>query len=69
VGKNKGIEAKIHYPIPLHLQPAAQIWNYKKGMFPVTESQSDDTLTLPCHQFLNESHIQYTVEKIKEFYR
>jgi len=67
--KNQGIEAKIHYPIPLHLQPAAAPWNLKKGMFPVTEAQSTDTLTLPCHQFLTEQHIDYVISKVAEFYK
>lgn len=64
-----GVEAKIHYPIPLHLQPAAAVWNYSKGMFPVTEAQSEETLTLPCHQYLTPEHIDYVVSKISEFYR
>jgi aminotransferase EvaB len=63
-----GIEAKVHYPIPLHLQPAAAMWNYKKGDFPITEQQSTDTLTLPCHQYLDEKHIDYVIEKISDFY-
>jgi aminotransferase EvaB len=67
--KNQGIEAKVHYPIPLHLQPASAPWGYKKGMFPVTEMQSDETITLPCHQYLEEKHIDYVIQKVAEFYR
>lgn len=66
--KSKGVEAKVHYPIPLHLQPASAQWNLKKGMFPVTEAQSDETLTLPCHQYLDKSHINYVIECVTEFY-
>ena len=66
--QNHGVEAKIHYPIPLHLQPAAASWKYTKGMFPVTEEQSEETLTLPCHQFLTNDHIDYVLSKIAEFY-
>jgi aminotransferase EvaB len=62
------IEAKIHYPIPLHLQPAAIPLGYKQGDFPVTESQSKTIITLPVHQHLVEEQIDYMVEKIKEFY-
>ncbi len=65
---SKGIEAKIHYPIPLHLQPAAKVWGHKKGDFPKTERQSEATLTLPCHQYLSSEQIQYTIDTIKEFY-
>ena len=31
------IDAKIHYPIPMHLQPAAKKFGYKKGDFPIAE--------------------------------
>jgi len=63
-----GIEAKVHYPTPLHLQPAAQEWGYAKGTFPLTENQSDFTITLPCHQYLKSEQIDFVVEKIREFY-
>jgi dTDP-4-amino-4,6-dideoxygalactose transaminase len=66
--KHHGVEAKIHYPIPLHLQPAAKPWGLKKGMFPVTECQSDETITLPCHQYLSEEQLTYAVDKMAEFY-
>jgi dTDP-3-amino-2,3,6-trideoxy-4-keto-D-glucose/dTDP-3-amino-3,4,6-trideoxy-alpha-D-glucose/dTDP-2,6-dideoxy-D-kanosamine transaminase len=65
---DNGIEAKVHYPIPLHLQPAAAAWGYKKGDFPVTESQSTDSITLPCHQYLSEQQIDFVVEKVTQFY-
>lgn len=64
-----GVEAKIHYPIPLHLQPAAKVWNrYKQGDFPETERQSTSTITLPCHQFLNTDQIDFAIDKVAEFY-
>jgi len=63
------IEAKIHYPMPLHLQPAAAHLGYKKGDFPVTESQCSSMLTLPVHQHLGEKQIDYMIEKITKFYR
>lgn len=65
---SQGIEAKVHYPIPLHLQPAAAAWKYRAGDFPVTEAQSTETLTLPCHQYLQASHIDYVIETITKFY-
>ncbi len=64
-----GIEAKIHYPIPLHLQKPGRELGYKEGDFPKAEKQALSILTLPNHQFLNETHMDYMVEKIKEFYQ
>jgi dTDP-4-amino-4,6-dideoxygalactose transaminase len=63
-----GIEAKVHYPIPLHLQPAAARLGYTEGDFPVAESQSQSIITLPVHQHLAREEIDYMVEKIREFY-
>lgn len=63
-----GIEAKVHYPIPLHLQPASARLGYKEGDFPVTESQCKSIITLPVHQHLTEEQTDYIIEKIKEFY-
>ena len=55
--KEVGIETSIHYPIPIHLQPAARELSYKIGAFPVTELQANRILTLPVHQFLTEGDI------------
>ena len=38
-----GIEAKVHYPIPLHLQNCSKHLGYKAGDFPVAESQASTT--------------------------
>ncbi|MEZ4750776.1 MAG: DegT/DnrJ/EryC1/StrS family aminotransferase [Bdellovibrionota bacterium] len=45
--KAAGVEAKIHYPTPLHLQPAAVEMGHKSGDFPVTEDESAHTMTYP----------------------
>lgn len=63
-----GVEAKVHYPIPLHLQNAAAFLGYKKGDFPVCESQCESIITLPVHQHLRDEEISYVIEKVKEFY-
>jgi len=62
------IEAKIHYPIPLHLQEAAKEYGYKKGDFPKSEKQAQKLVTLPIHQFLEPNQIKYMSEIIKNFY-
>lgn len=63
-----GIEAKVHYPIPLHLQEAARSLGYKEGDFPVTEAQSKSIITLPVHQHLTEEQVHFIIEKIHKFY-
>lgn len=66
---SRGVEAKIHYPIPVHLQNAARDLGYKRGDFPVCEYQADHILTLPAHQHIDDEQIDYTVSVIREFYR
>ncbi len=64
----KGVEAKVHYPIPIHLQEAARSYGYKKGDFPTCEAQTEKILTLPIHQYLQEKDILYVCDQIKAFY-
>ena len=64
-----GVEAKIHYPIPVHLQPAARSLGYGEGAFPVAERHSRTAITLPAHQHLTVSELEYTVDQVKQFFR
>ena len=66
---SRGIEAKIHYPIPIHLQKAASDLGYLRGDFPVCERQADEILTLPAHQHISVEQISYLVSVIREFYQ
>ena len=54
--KNK-IDGKIHYPTSMHLQPAAKIYGYKKGDFPVSENLSQTSISLPVHEFLDKQDL------------
>jgi dTDP-4-amino-4,6-dideoxygalactose transaminase len=63
-----GVEARVHYPIPLHLQKAAAGLGYKRGDFPVAERQADEIITLPAHQHITLEQIDYTADTIRSFY-
>lgn len=63
-----GVEAKVHYPIPVHLQEAAKYLGYKEGDFPVSEEDSRTIITLPLHQHLSPDEIDYTIEQVLSFY-
>ena len=63
-----GVEAKVHYPIPVHLQKAAQYLGYKEGDFPVSEEDSRTIITLPAHQHLTNDEIDYTIKQVQSFY-
>jgi dTDP-4-amino-4,6-dideoxygalactose transaminase len=64
-----GVEAKIHYPIPIHLQQAAADLGYGKGSFPVAEADAASIVTLPAHQHLTDDEVSYVIEKVHAFYR
>lgn len=67
--RSKGIDAKIHYPVPMHLQPAAKPYNLKKGMFPKAEEIARTTISLPVHEFLKKKQLDYTVNVFKSFFK
>lgn len=64
---HNGVQTAIHYPRPIHLQPAASKLGYKFGDFPATENQADRILTLPVHQYLASSDIVKVCELINSF--
>jgi len=66
--EENGVETKIHYPIPIHLQKPCQELGYKKGDFPVCEKQAEEILSLPIHQYLEEEQLDYVIDRIKKFY-
>ena len=62
-----GIGSAIHYPVPIHLQPASIKFGYKVGDFPVTEKQSKQILTLPINQSLSSNDLDRIINRINEF--
>ncbi|MDD4955788.1 MAG: DegT/DnrJ/EryC1/StrS family aminotransferase, partial [Candidatus Omnitrophica bacterium] len=65
----KGIGTKIHYPIPIHLQPAAKDLGYRTGSLPVTEKQARHILSLPIYPELGKKELKYIVDCICNFYQ
>ncbi len=63
----QGIATGIHYPVPVHLQPAAAGLGYKKGSFPHCERQAEQILSLPVNQYLSAEDIDWVSRSIKEF--
>ena len=64
----RGIESKVHYPIPLHLQPAAAGLGYKKGDFPVAERLAGEILSLPIYPGLSEGQQEAAIAGVRSFY-
>ena len=52
-----GIQTGIHYPIPVHLQPAYADLRYKRGSFPQSEKASREVLSLPLYPEMTDDQI------------
>jgi dTDP-4-amino-4,6-dideoxygalactose transaminase len=57
--KEKEIGCAVHYPIPIHLQPACQSLGYAAGAFPVAENLAEEFLSLPMFPELTDEQIEY----------
>lgn len=66
--ETRGVGTAIHYPVPIHLQPAARSLGYSRGAFPVTEYHADRILSLPIYPELEESQLDYVTSCIEDFY-
>jgi dTDP-4-amino-4,6-dideoxygalactose transaminase len=64
---SRGISASIHYPIPIHLQPAYRDLEYKRGAFPVTESYAQQLLSLPMYAEMTQAQIEFVAKTICGF--
>jgi len=65
--KEQGIQTLIHYPAPVHLQPAYANLGYSAGSFPNTELISREILSLPLYPELNEQAVILVCRTIKAF--
>ena len=65
---DKGIEAKIHYPIPIYRQPALKQLGYKEGDFLVTDVHTTKIITFPCDQHLEQSQLDYIITTVTDYY-
>lgn len=66
--RSKGIQTGIHYPLPLHLQPALRSLGYKRGMFPVSEHAAQTVLSLPLFPELTDREVVHIARTIRSFF-
>lgn len=67
--KARGVDTGIHYPLPIHLQKACQIYGCGNGLLPVTEEIAGQILSLPMYPELTEEEVRYICDSIREFTR
>jgi dTDP-4-amino-4,6-dideoxygalactose transaminase len=66
---DRGIEAKIHYPVPLYQQDALASFGYRAGDFPATDRHARDCISFPVDQHLSRAEQDYVIETVRTFYR
>jgi dTDP-4-amino-4,6-dideoxygalactose transaminase len=62
------IGSAIHYPAPIHLQPAASYLGHKAGDFPVAERQAGRILSLPVYQTLSQDDVRRVADAVNGFF-
>jgi dTDP-4-amino-4,6-dideoxygalactose transaminase len=60
-----GIQTGIHYPVPVHLQPAYRDLGYRAGDFPVAETLAGEVLSLPFFPEMTEQQVQEVADVFK----
>ena len=63
-----GVQAGVHYPLPLHLQPAWRRLGYARGDLPVTEAWAAECLSLPLYPELTEAQQDHVVATVRGFF-
>ena len=61
-----GVESGIHYPVPLHVQPAYEGLGYSLGDFPVSERRAERILSLPLFPEIDQAQRDYVVAALEQ---
>ena len=65
--QSREIDCGIHYPVPLHLQPALRFLKYEKGDFPNAEMLAETMISLPIFPELTQEQQQFVVDSVNTF--
>ncbi len=64
--REKNVDSGVHFPTPLHLQPALQYLDYKVGDFPIVENYAKKILSIPLNPFLTDDEVDYVSKTVRE---
>jgi dTDP-4-amino-4,6-dideoxygalactose transaminase len=63
----QGIATSVHYPVPVHRQPAYQHLGYAEGDFPCAERACREVLSLPLYPELTEDELRHVAAAVSAF--
>jgi dTDP-4-amino-4,6-dideoxygalactose transaminase len=66
--RRAGIDAVVRYPVPIHLQPAFEHFNWKCGQFPVAERLAKESLCLPIRADMREEEVDFVASQLSKFF-
>ncbi|MFY1691531.1 DegT/DnrJ/EryC1/StrS family aminotransferase [Plantactinospora sp. WMMB782] len=66
--RRAGIDAGVHYPIPLHLQPAYASLGHRPGELPVTEAWARECLSLPIYPELTDGQLATVLARVRDYF-
>jgi dTDP-4-amino-4,6-dideoxygalactose transaminase len=64
----RGVDTRVHYPIPLHLQVAARDLGYRVGDFPNAERYAQEMISLPIYPELDDEEVSWVVAQTAAFF-
>jgi len=65
--ETNGVEAAIHYPVPIHLQTSYRTnFGYSEGSFPIAERLAGQVLSLPIHPAITEEEVRTVSRLVRE---
>lgn len=63
-----GVQTGIHYPIPLHLQPACKELGYQQGQFPNAEKLGEQCVSLPIYAEMTDNEIERVIDTVRRYF-
>lgn len=67
--RERGIDAVVRYPMPIHLQPAFRDMGWREGQFAVSERLADELLCLPIRADMSLHEVDYVGECLHAFFK
>ncbi|TKT80266.1 DegT/DnrJ/EryC1/StrS family aminotransferase [Aquamicrobium sp. LC103] len=62
----EGVQTGLHYPVPIHLQPAHEDLGYRAGDFPVAEAAAREVLSLPIYPEMTQRQVEQVADAVEQ---